>query len=138
MTLNGPPFKNGLFVELEFDQHNVQKYNSNISSKSKVKLKYFFDVEKIYIYIYIYIYVCVCVCIKIKRAVVSLSKICRLNIFVTQQNLIRTLEIHYKKGQFFHKIFNSSQLKFGKMKNPKIKKQPFRRPVNRKTNFFTN
>ena len=62
----------------------------------------------------------------------------KLKIFVTQQNFIRTLEIHYKEGWFFHKIFDNSHLKFGKMKKAKIKKQHFRQPVNRKPNFFQN
>ena len=30
--------------------------------------------------------------------------------------LHKNLEIHYKKGWFFHKIFDNSHLKFGKMK----------------------
>ena len=46
-----------------------------------------------------------------KRAAVSLSKICRSKIFVT----LRTLEIHYK-------IFDDSNLKFGKREIVKIKK----------------
>ena len=54
---------------------------------------------------------------KFKRAAVSLSKMFRLKMFVTYQNFLKTLEIHYK-------IFNNSHLKFGK-----IKKQHVRRPV---------
>ena len=41
---------------------------------------------------------------------------------VDQNNFIRTLEIHYKKGWFFHKIFDNSHLKNGKMEKAKIKK----------------
>ena len=44
--------------------------------------------------------------------------------FVDQKYLWRsrisgTFEIHYKKGWFFHKIFDNSHLKFGKMKKGK-------------------
>ena len=39
-----------------------------------------------------------------------------------QKNFIRTLEIHYKKGWFFHKIFDNSHLKNVKMEKAKIKK----------------
>ena len=59
---------------------------------------------------------------KFKRPAVSLSKMCRLKIFVTYQNFLRTLEIHYK-------IFGNSHLKFGKREKAKIKKQHVRRPV---------
>ena len=59
---------------------------------------------------------------KFKRAAVSLSKMCRSKIFVTQQNFLRTLEIHYK-------IFDNSHLKSGKMEKAKIKNQCVRCPV---------
>ena len=43
--------------------------------------------------------------------------------YVDQKYLsCRTPEIHYKNGWFFHKIFENSQLKFGKIKKAKIKK----------------
>ena len=41
-----------------------------------------------------------------KRPAISLSKMCRSKIFVGQQKLLRTPEIHYK-------IFNNKHLKFG-------------------------
>ena len=56
-----------------------------------------------------------------KRAVVSLSKMCRSKIFVTQQDFLRTLEIHYK-------IFDNSHLKFVKQEKTKIKKNMFDGP----------
>ena len=59
---------------------------------------------------------------KFKRAAVSFSKMCRSKKFVTQQNFLRTLEIHYK-------ISDNSHLKFGKRETAKIKKQHPRRPV---------
>ena len=59
---------------------------------------------------------------KFKRAAVSFSKMCRSKTFVTQQNFLRTLEIHYK-------ISDNSHLKFGKRETAKIKKQIPRRPV---------
>ena len=31
--------------------------------------------------------------------------------------------MHYKKGWFFHKIFDNNHLKVGKMKNAKITKE---------------
>ena len=49
---------------------------------------------------------------------------CRSKIFVTQQNFLRTLEVHFK-------IFD----KFGKRKKTKVKNQHFRQPVNRKPKF---
>ena len=59
---------------------------------------------------------------KIKKAAVSLSKMCRSKIFATQQNFLRILEIHYK-------IFGNSNLKFGKRDKTKIKKYHVRRPA---------
>ena len=59
---------------------------------------------------------------KFKRPAVSLSKMCRLKIFVTYQNFLRTLDIHYK-------TFDNSHLKFRKKVKAKIKKQHVRRPV---------
>ena len=59
---------------------------------------------------------------KFKRAAVSLSKMCRSKIFVTQQNFLRTLEIHYK-------IFDNSHLKFGKKEKAKIIKQHVQQAV---------
>ena len=35
----------------------------------------------------------------------------------------KLVELLFKKGWFFHKIFDNSHLKFGKMKKAKIKKQ---------------
>ena len=52
----------------------------------------------------------------------------RSKIFVTKQNFIRTLEICFKKGWFFHKKFDNSHLKFGKMKKPKLKNSNFDGP----------
>ena len=34
-----------------------------------------------------------------------------------------TLEIHYEKRRFFHKVFDNNQMKFGKIKKAKIKKK---------------
>ena len=51
---------------------------------------------------------------KFKKAAVSLSKMCRSKIFVTQQNFLRTLEIHYQ-------VFDNSHLKFGKREKAKKK-----------------
>ena len=34
-----------------------------------------------------------------------------------------TLEIHYGKRRFFHKVFDNNQMKFGKIKKAKIKKK---------------
>ena len=59
---------------------------------------------------------------KFKRATVSLSKMCRSKIFVTQQNFLGTFEIYYK-------IFDSSHLKFRKRDKAKTKKQRVRQPV---------
>ena len=47
----------------------------------------------------------------LKRAVALLSKVCRSKISVTLQNFIRTLEIHCKKGWFFHKIFDNTSVR---------------------------
>ena len=68
---------------------------------------------------------------KTKRAIVLLSKTCRSKIFVRLLKLVRAIEIHYK-------IFDNSHLKFRKSEKAKIKKQPFRRPSNRKPNIFIN
>ena len=65
-----------------------------------------------------------------KRAVVSLSKMCRSKMFVTEQNFTRILEIHYN-------IFDNSHLKFGK--KGKVKSKIISDgPLIRKLNFFTN
>ena len=50
---------------------------------------------------------------KFERHVDSLSKMCKLKIFVTYQNFLRTLETHYK-------IFDNGHLKFGKRGKTKI------------------
>ena len=49
--------------------------------------------------------------------------------------LKRTFEIHYKKGQFFHKLFDNNNLIFGKMKKTKIKMVL---PKPNETKFFIN
>ena len=66
---------------------------------------------------------------KFKRAAVFLSKMCRLKIFVTYQNFLRTLEIQCK-------IFDNSNLKFGKREKAKILKQHVRRPVFNSVGFL--
>ena len=60
-------------------------------------------------------YISVQISKKFKRIPVSFLKMCRSKIFVTQQKLLRTLEIHYK-------IFHNSHLKFGKKEKAKIEK----------------
>ena len=76
---------------------------------------------------------------KIKRVVVSLSKESRSKVFFRQQNFITTVETYYKIfNRFFHKIFDNSHLKFGKMKKAKTKKLHVWQPVNHERNFFTN
>ena len=52
-----------------------------------------------------------------KRAVVSLPKISRSQIFVIMQERMSTFDIRYENGWFFHKIFGKSGQKVVKMKN---------------------
>ena len=58
---------------------------------------------------------------RFKRAVVSLSNMFRSKMFMTQQNLLRTLEIRYKS-------FNNSHLKF-EGKKEKLKNSIFKGPL---------
>ena len=69
-----------------------------------------------------------------ERAVVLLSKVCRSKI--SELWRIGTLEIHYKKGWFFHKIFGNSHLKFGKTKKVKIRNHHFHNPLIANQNFL--
>ena len=127
-------FENRIYLcGLNLNQHLAQQYILNVSSK--VRLLYFFHLKKEN-------KETKCISVKIsknfRRVIVLLSKVCRSKSFVTWQNFIRTLKIHYKKGRFFHNIFDNSHLKFGQMKKVKIKKWHFRQPVDRKLNFFTS
>ena len=126
------PVNRAYFWGLSLDQHNAQQHILNCIIESEVVIFLLFRKSK----------ETRCILVEIsnnfKRDVVSLSKVCRSKIFVTQWDFIRTLEIHLKKGWYFHKIFDNSHLKFGKMKKAKIRKQHFRQPVNRKPSFFTN
>ena len=50
------------------------------------------------------------------------NSICRSNKFCGVEELHRTFEIQHKKGHYFHKVFDNSNLKYEKMKIAKIKK----------------
>ena len=126
------PVNRAYLWNLNLDQHNAQQYILKCDIRSEVVIFLLFRKNK----------ETKCISVEIlksyKIAVVSLSKVCRSKIFVTQQNFIGTIEIHFQKRWLFHKIFDNSHMKFGKTRKAKIKKQHFRQPVNRKPSFFTN